>query len=508
MNRRALIKSLGLAGLNVGLGQSFQAIATELNNPQYQGQSPAHAFGSSFQSVPESYGPTRVTFDPSLPTGLRGTLFRNGPAKMQRGDTRYHHWFDGDGMVHSFKLQNNALIHRAKMVRTDRLVEEEKAGRILRHGFGTYIEDSLPVLSPDDLNVANTSVLPLGDELLALWEAGSAWRLDPESLETLGRKVFSPQTDGVSFSAHPRTDPDGHLWNFGYLPGAGKLVIYDMSASGELKRTKVINAAHTNMVHDFAVTERFLVFVLMPVTIDEHLSGAFSETLGWEADSPVQVLLVDKANLAVQHVFELPPFFAFHFGNAWEDGKKLRIEVAIAEPLSEFNQSIRHAMAGKPAGPLLNSSSGRPLQALEIVLDLNSKTATTEPMPFVLADFPGFDHRYTGQKTTSLTMLTRSASISESLFGFNQISRFDRRVDSITEWDYGSDYIVEEHVFVPKPGAAEGKGWLLGTAFNWRKHKTVLTVFDAEHLQDGPIARCSLPYHLPLGFHGKFVSMV
>lgn len=509
MNRRQMLKSLGLLGLNASLGANSAALASELVQLSTTTSTvlPERAFASSFLSVPEHYEPTQVKFDRALPPELRGTLFRNGPARMQRGDTQYHHWFDGDGMVHSFELQGDALVHQAKMVRTDRLIEEEQAGRFLRAGFGTHFEDSLPILKPDDLNVANISVLPLGDELLALWEAGSPWRLDAKTLETLGRKVFSPETNGLSFSAHPRMDPDGHLWNFGYLSGAGKLVIYDMSAKGELNRTQLIDATHTNMVHDFAVTEHYLVFVLMPITFEGKNDASFADMLGWDEEGSVEIVLVDKETLQVQKRFELPPFFAFHFGNAWEDGKQIRIEVATSEPLKEFNSSIKYAVAGKL--PTQAQIEGRKLaQSQEIVLDLETNTARSEALPFSRAEFPSFDPRFAGYRTKSLTMLTRTEDLPESIFGFNQISRFDRKQDSVSAWSYGDKYIAEEHVFVPKSGAKEGTGWLVGTAFDWENSKTSLSVFDAESVQDGPITAVTLPYHLPLGFHGKFVKTI
>jgi len=371
VNRRQLLKSLGLLGLNAGIGSNTAAFASELVklSKTNASLSPELAFSSSFLSIPESYEPTRVKFDRALPSELRGTLFRNGPAKMQRGDTQYHHWFDGDGMVHSFDLHGSELVHRAKMVQTTKLIEEKSAGRFLRDGFGTHLSDALPVLKPDDLNVANISVLPLGEEVLALWEAGSAWRLDAKTLDTLGRKVFSPETDGVSFSAHPRMDP------------------------GELNRTQVIDATHTNMVHDFAVTERFIVFVLMPITFEGRHDVSFADMLGWDEDGSVEILLVDKATLNVQHRFELPPFFAFHFGNAWEDGKQLRIEVATSEPWKEFNTSVKNAVAGKL--PTRAEIESRDLaKAQEIILDLDTKTARSETLPFSRAEFPSFDPRF------------------------------------------------------------------------------------------------------------------
>lgn len=34
-----------------------------------------------------------------IPQGLRGTLYRNGPARLERGGKRMGHWFDGDGAI-------------------------------------------------------------------------------------------------------------------------------------------------------------------------------------------------------------------------------------------------------------------------------------------------------------------------------------------------------------------------------------------------------------------------
>nr|WP_238553655.1 carotenoid oxygenase family protein [Fortiea contorta] len=34
-----------------------------------------------------------------IPDGLRGTLYRNSPARLERGDKRVGHWFDGDGAI-------------------------------------------------------------------------------------------------------------------------------------------------------------------------------------------------------------------------------------------------------------------------------------------------------------------------------------------------------------------------------------------------------------------------
>lgn len=89
-------------------------------------------------------------------------------------------------------------------------------------------------------NAANTSVVFHGGKLLALWEGGLPYRLDPRTLATLGEddmggRLRSPfgwlertMQPHLPFSAHPRLDRrDGSLWNFGTLYGRrSRLMIY------------------------------------------------------------------------------------------------------------------------------------------------------------------------------------------------------------------------------------------------------------------------------------------
>jgi carotenoid cleavage dioxygenase-like enzyme len=496
MTRRHFCKATLAAVAGTGL-HSMPSLAAEHALPH-------QAFASSFKDVPESFGPTRVAFDRPLPADLSGTLYRNGPALMQRGNTRYQHWFDGDGMVHSFSLHGNTVTHTAKLVQTDKLVAEEAAGRFLWSGFGTSISDSHDVMRPDNINAANTSVLPLDNEVLALWEAGSPWRMDAHTLDTLGRKVFSDETDGLPFSAHPRTDPSGRIWSFGYQSGSGKLVLYELTSSGQLSRTGLVDAPNADMVHDFAITDRYLVFVLSPLHYRNNSDAtiSFMQRLEWSGDDPVHLLLIDKQNLQVAHRFELPPFFAFHFGNAWQDDRTVRIEVATAEQFHPLMQQIQNATTGQP----IIVPPSEPSTA-EIVIDLEHRRASLQKLPTSGIDFPRFDQRLCGKPTNHLYMLGRSQSMPNSVFGFNTVTAMNRSRDSEQIFDYGNSTIAEEHLFVPAPGPASSaaNGWLIGTSYNWQRQLTTLAVFDAAHIADGPIASAELPYGLPLGLHGQFV---
>ena len=149
------------------------------------------------------------------PAELRGRFYRNGPALVERAGERYHHWFDGDGMVQQFSIGAGRVSHRGRLVRTAKLKAEQQAGRFLMSALGTRIEGGPPSGGPDSHNVANTNAIEHAGQVLALWEGGSAYALHPADLSTRGPVTWRSDLQQVPFSAHPKVDSGGNLWNFG-----------------------------------------------------------------------------------------------------------------------------------------------------------------------------------------------------------------------------------------------------------------------------------------------------
>ncbi|MET0509937.1 MAG: carotenoid oxygenase family protein [Burkholderiaceae bacterium] len=461
------------------------------------------AWPAAFADVPEAYGPTEVRWSKPLPEGLSGVLYRNGPARMHRGTTSYRHWFDGDGMMQSFRFDGSTLRHQARMIRTDKYVHEEKAGRFLRSAFGTTIPGAPPPERPDVNNVANISVLPVGGELLALWEAGSPWRIDPATLETRGRKVWSPETDGVAFSAHPKVDRDGTIWSFGYLAATGKLVLYRLDPGGGLRAARIVETADADMIHDFAITDRWLVFVLMPLVFDRERirgDGSFMTHYRWEGERAGTVLLVDKHSLAVGHRIEIPATPFFHVGNAWDDGDAVRVQVMRIAGFDLLMDRIVAAMEGRA------EAQDTHVGPVEIVVSPGRGQGSVTRLGDRGAEFPAIDPRYIARRTRSLFVCGRSDSLPQGLFGLNAVARIDRESGRMQRFDYGADVLAEEHLFVARAGAPEGSGWLVGTALDYVRRQTLVSVFDARAVEAGPLTQARLPYGLPLGLHGTYVA--
>lgn len=500
MERRNFLQILAASASAFSLGALAAAEATD----EY-----AAAFAASRASKPWTLGyvglqadvePMPLTLRGRIPAALTGAFYRNGPARHMLGGQRYHHLFDGDGMVQKYSLSERAVVHQGRFVRTEKFLADSAAGRPVRGAFGTNPPGAEPITSPDAINVANTSVVQHGGVLMALWEGGSATVLDAQTLATRERKVWSPDYAGMPFSAHPKIEPDGTLWNFGVTSSQGLLSIYRVKPSGELANATTIKVPDISMIHDFAVTERHLVFLLPPLVFDRARSEAgetFLDSHVWRPELGMRVLVLPKNDLDAPQWFELPAGFVFHIGNACEERGVIRLDCIRSNSAWNATTALKELMQGR------YEPKEHPSVAV-VELDLQGGRARQSLLPMV-GEFPRVDPRVVGRRYDRVFLAARLDAGDRP--GFDGVMRLDVGSGAADVYRYGADVMVEEHVFVPAPAGSgrEGEGWLMGTALDLRRRQMLFSVFDAQHLADGPIAQALLPRVMPLGLHGIFV---
>jgi all-trans-8'-apo-beta-carotenal 15,15'-oxygenase len=426
------------------------------------------------------------------PNGLRGTLYRNGPARFRRGETSSGHWFDGDGLIRSWRIADGEARLAARFVDTPKRRLEEKLGAMVIPGFGTKAGPGAAVGSNDDTNPANTSIISAGGKMLALWEAGSPVEIDGETLATKGMQTFAPALAHMPFLAHPRIEPDGSIWNLG-LSGKAALV-WRLSATGTLETSEMVRLPRASYLHDFTATARHLVIVLQP-WIQDKFDLPFVDSLSWRPEQGTQVLVLDKDDLTKRRLYDLPTFSFFHLGDAWEENDgTIRFDGCFEANPSFGQQAARDLLAGifTPVPmPILTMVALRP----------DGKAAMTASP--IAAEFPRADPRLAG--------LPRSKTVHVGLY--DQKRPFARSV-GVWDWkagrddhfDFGSRQLVEE--FVPVADrSCEGRSFLIGTTINLDAAATELHVFDADRVANGPLCTWRADVALPIGFHGSFVSV-
>jgi all-trans-8'-apo-beta-carotenal 15,15'-oxygenase len=273
-----------------------------------------------------------------IPEGLRGSLYRNGPARLERGGVRVGHWFDGDGAILGVHFTDAGATGLYRYVQTAGYQEEAAAGKFLYPNYGMTAPGRIwerwgkPVK-----NAANTSVLVLPDKLLALWEGGNPHALDLQTLETWGTDDLGQLDEGATFSAHPKRDPKtGEIFNFGIVIGLNtKLKVYKSDRTGKIIQQGSVQLDGLPLVHDFALAGQYLVFFVPPVRVNLLSAGlglsSYSDAMEWQPGKATQIIVFDRETLSLVSRSETEPWFQWHFSNGYvdTDGSSLLILCVI-----------------------------------------------------------------------------------------------------------------------------------------------------------------------------------
>lgn len=449
-----------------------------------------------YQTAPAAgFGPAPMRLvSGKAPAGLSGTLYRNGPAHFKHGDAYATHWFDGDGMVQLINIADGKAVHTGRYVDTQKRRLEMAANKFLAPGFGTKGDPSFPVSSSDDVNPGNISALMSGGELLALWEAGSAYRLDPVTLETKGLKTWRPDLKGMPFLAHPKRDPDGRVWN---LAIAGRRIgIYNINPDGTTRDFGMVDIGAAHYIHDWTMTERKVIILCQPWIQTKNIPP-FIDGFVWKPEEGMKYLIADKDDLTKTRWAQGPARSFYHTGAAWEESDgTIRLDAAFYPQPVLGSGGGAAEIRGKFAGEHVSSK----LTMVVIPTKGDAKMIETS----IAGDFPQVDPRRHGLSRKLTAMVTGSVTNQP---GGSALALQDWSSGKVQIYDFGSKYMVEEHLFIPKSGGTSEKdSWLIGTAINTRAQRSEVWAFDVANIEDGPVAVWQADYAWPLGFHGTWAN--
>jgi carotenoid cleavage dioxygenase-like enzyme len=429
-----------------------------------------------FEPVHEEVEAFDLEVTGALPPELEGLYARNG-SNPASGTSP--HWFLGDGMVHGVALGGGAALwYRNRYVDTP----------MQRSGKGVF--GSGAPGGPN--NQSNVSVFHHGGRLLSSGEIGHPYELSARDLSTTGPYDYDGRLT-TAMTAHPKQDPDTgelHFFGYGFVPPY--LTYHVADASGALRLSEQVDVAGPTMMHDFAITDRDVVFWELPVVFDldaalaamEGVEGQFGFRWDPSYGARIGVMPLGGPASAIRWV-EIDPCFAFHGVNAHRDGDRIVVDICVMpEAFGERDgDSLPHRWTIDTSGDQLR---------------FHDEVLVERPM-----DLPVIDRRFTGRRNEQAWYL-----LTESLPGypieFAGIGRRDGRSGTFDEYAPGPGERVNEGVIVPG-GDAEGEGWLLTYAWDRARGASDLLVLDALDLAAGPVARVHLPVRVPYGFHGTWV---
>ena len=411
----------------------------------------------------------------ALPPELSGRYVRNGPNPRPGQDPR--HWFIGDGMLHGVRLENGrARWYRNRWVRT-----------AARDGASYIGPDGRPDLTAV---TANTSVIRHAGRILALVESGLPHQVSAE-LDTLGPCDFGGRLT-TAMTAHPKEDPaTGELHFFGYGAVPPFLTYHRATAAGELAESREIPVPGPTMMHDFAITDRHVVWLDLPVTFDARLLGR-GMPYRWDDGYGARIGVMPQRGTGAVRWLEVEPGYVFHVGNAREDAAGRIVLDAV-----RYDRDAFAGTWGRIGGQAGDAPAGTGPRLYRWVLDPATGRVSEGGLDDRDIEFPTLNEGLVGRASRYRYAVHRDG-----------IVKYDLASGTVRRHSAGAGQAPGEAVFVPAAdgnggGDGEDAGWLLTIVSDRAGTGSDLVVLDAADL--APVASVRLPRRVPAGFHGTWL---
>lgn len=442
----------------------------------------------------------------SIPVGLRGTLYRNGPGRLQRGKQRVGHWFDGDGAILAVNFTEKGATGVYRYVQTQGYQAEEAANTFIYPNYGMTAAGGFwnNWLKPVK-NAANTSVLTLPDRVLALWEGGLPHALDLQTLATRGIDNLASLSKNQAFSAHPKIDGQtGEIFNFGVSVGSKTILnLYCCDAEGKVKQQNSMELKGLPLIHDFVLAGQYLVFCIPPVRVDvlPVLLGfkSFCEAMVWQPKLGTEILIFDRNNLALVAKLETEAWYQWHFTNGFVDENGLITIEFVRYSDFQTNQYLKEVATGKTT-----TAAKGTLWEIKINPQTKKVVALTQLLDRG-CEFPVVPQHLVGKfwDKTYLSIYQEGTDLSQELL--NAIACYDRQTDQLSIADVGVNSYPSEPIYVPQPNHP-GKGWLITVVYDGNDHHSEVRIYESDRLESEPVCRLGLPNVIPPSFHGTWKS--
>ena len=494
--------------------------------------------------------------DGHWPTDIDGRVFIVGPDKRRPGG----HWFDQQGLLCRIDLRPDArgriaVRHRRLDTPLSRLRSRLP---FLFRSFG-FMEVSPFGLS----NLANTNVSCLDHRLFVGYDAGRPLEVDPESMEVLtpvgGNDEWFQASPGllepgISVAAHPACDVDEScLWfvNYSPLPLTPDTFVARWQLDGPIHRWQLTGMSEFDSIHDVKVTRDHLVFTDLPFVVER------ATMLGRPQTTPnrdwTTLWIVDKADLhatppggTVATTEVRIPMPTGHL-SVDHDHPRGRLTVYLEHlPIQDLLIRLRRdeyshgtRLLNDPDFDGMVTGSTQPGVVGRYEID----TTTGEVLRSDLA----WDDRFWGAVLTTKDESTAAARARQGQLWYSGMG-FDPALVAQTWWDVYADAglasIVDPHdlpnevvpaglarfdrdamkvaevftfadgafphppTFVPRTGATDPDDGYVVAVVHHDGPKEVW-VFDAAHLEAGPLARASAPdFNPPLLLHSCWAPPV
>mgnify|MGYP001559198418 CR=1 FL=1 len=481
------------------------------------------------------------------PADVAGSVFVVGPDKRRPGG----HWFAEHGLIEKIHLAPDA----DGRIRVQHRGVETPVARLRRRLPWLFRKVLFAEVSPFGVtNLANTNVQPLAGRLFVGYDAGRPVEIDPETLDFVtcvgANDEWLQAAPGLleplcAVAAHPAPDVDEQAlyfvnYNQVSLPGtATETYVARWDLEGPVQRWRVEGMSPFDSIHDIKATEHHLVFTDLPFVIEPAALRGRARTV--RNQDHTKLWIVAKADLRATppggSVTATEVRIAMSTGHLLvdhEEGDGRRRGILQQIPLSDLMMTMtRDSVAHRSGRSIDPNYEGLIAQAVQpsVVGRYLIDPVTGEVVEADLAVDPerlwggilfasdthrpaarrrqrqlwyagmGFDPDLVPQEWWDLYgdatdgVVPPSELPSEPVAG--TLARIDLESMKVAEvFSYDDGAFPSPPTFVPRSGASDPDDGYVVVVVHRDGPKEV-QVFDAHHIDAGPLARASAPTFNP-----------
>lgn len=464
--------------------------------------------------VGEEYDLEDLTIEGTIPDDVDGVFFRAVPDPAFPPKFDDDNVLSGDGTLSAIRFQGGKASAALRFVQTARHKAEVEAGKARFGRYRNAFTDDADVAGVDR-TVANTTPVWHAGRLLMTKEDGRPYRINPQTLETLGSYDFGGKLKSETVTAHVRIDPvTGELFFFGYeADGAASTKVAYLIADkvGNLTSEQWFDVPYCSMMHDFTITENYALFPVYPTTcsLDRLKEGGDHWAHEMDLDSWLGVM-PRYGDVSEIKWFKGPKGVScYHMMGAFED----------ADGKIHFDQCLSNVNAF----PFIREASGINIAQWDVQGALTRWTVdpkgpegdVAEAIIGPSGDFPVIPAAEQGRPYHRGWMLTMNPDAKgPPLAGgpvgamFNALLRLDFTGAPVQVLALDPGMGFNEPVHVPSQTSGH-EGWLVtvvDTQTGPDAFSHACWIINAGDVAAGPVAKITIPKRLRPQVHGWWVS--